>query len=142
MVILSQRERALNYHGRADQWARLVADRGLVPTAVEEILRFVSPVANMRRTVTSPVELHGRRLEKGERVVMWYPAANRDESVFGPTAEEFDIVKMIPAINPTHDNPGTEIVRLRAKPEPGRAMTFVVTGHSRETMRLLTFIDR
>jgi cholest-4-en-3-one 26-monooxygenase len=74
-----------------DQWARLKADPSLVPTAVEEILRFVSPVANMRRTVTAPVELHGRVLEKGARVVMWYPAANRDESVFGPTAEEFDI---------------------------------------------------
>ena len=74
-----------------EQWTRLKADPSLVPTAVEEILRFVSPVANMRRTVTAPVELHGRVLEKGERVVMWYPAANRDESVFGPTAEEFDI---------------------------------------------------
>ena len=47
-------------------------------------------------------------------------------------AEEFDIVKV--------DTPG-EVARLRAKPEAGRAMTFVVTGHSRETMRLLTFID-
>ena len=74
-----------------EQWARLKADPDLVPSAVEEILRFVSPVANMRRTVTAPVELHGRVLTKGERVVMWYPAANRDESVFGPTAEEFDI---------------------------------------------------
>jgi cholest-4-en-3-one 26-monooxygenase len=76
-----------------DQWARLVADPSLVPTAVEEILRFVSPVANMRRTVTAPVELHGRVLERGARVVMWYPAANRDESVFGPTAEAFDIAR-------------------------------------------------
>ncbi len=74
-----------------DQWARLKADPALVPSAVEEILRFVSPVANMRRTVTAPVELHGRVLQHGERVVMWYPAANRDESVFGPTAESFDI---------------------------------------------------
>jgi len=76
-----------------DQWARLKADPGLVPSAVEEILRFVSPVANMRRTVTAPVELHGRVLQHGERVVMWYPAANRDESVFGPTAEQFDIAR-------------------------------------------------
>jgi cholest-4-en-3-one 26-monooxygenase len=76
-----------------EQWARLVADPRLVPTAVEEILRFVSPVANMRRTVTAPVEIHGRVLERGERVVMWYPAANRDESVFGPTAEQLDIAR-------------------------------------------------
>jgi len=76
-----------------EQWTRLKTDPDLVPNAVEEILRFVSPVANMRRTVTAPVELHGRVLEQGERVVMWYPAANRDESVFGPTAEEFDIAR-------------------------------------------------
>jgi hypothetical protein len=56
-------------------------------------------------------------------------------------AEEFDIVKMVPAARPTHDQPGIEVWRLRAKPEAGRAMTFVVTGHSRETLRLLTFID-
>jgi methyl-branched lipid omega-hydroxylase len=47
----------------------------------------------MRRTVTAPVEIHGRVLERGERVVMWYPAANRDESVFGPTAEQLDIAR-------------------------------------------------
>ena len=50
-----------------EQWTRLQADPTLVPTAVEEILRFVSPVAHMRRTVTAPVELHGRRLEPGAR---------------------------------------------------------------------------
>jgi cholest-4-en-3-one 26-monooxygenase len=83
----------LAFSQHPEQWARLLADPSLVATAVEEILRFVSPVANMRRTVTAPVELHGRVLEQGERVVMWYPAANRDESVFGPTAEEFDIAR-------------------------------------------------
>ena len=83
----------LAFSEHPEQWARLLAQPGLVPTAVEEILRFVSPVANMRRTVTAPVELRGRVLEKGERVVMWYPAANRDEAVFGPTAEDFDIAR-------------------------------------------------
>jgi cytochrome P450 len=81
----------LAFSQHPEQWARVQADPTLVPSAVEEILRFVSPVAHMRRTVTAPVELHGRRLEPGARVVMWYPAANRDESVFGPTAEEFDV---------------------------------------------------
>ena len=74
-----------------EQWERLVDDPSLVPDAVEEIIRFVSPVASMRRTVTAPVELRGRRFDVGERVVMWYPSANRDEAAFGPTAEEFNI---------------------------------------------------
>jgi cholest-4-en-3-one 26-monooxygenase len=83
----------LAFSQHPEQWERLVADPRLVPTAVEEILRYVSPVANMRRTVTTPVEIHGRVLERGARVVMWYPAANRDESVFGPTAEQFDVAR-------------------------------------------------
>jgi len=74
-----------------EQWARLRADRSLVPTAVEEILRYTSPVASMRRTVTAPVTLRGIDLDHGDRVVMWYPAANRDERIFGPTAEAFDV---------------------------------------------------
>jgi len=74
-----------------EQWDRLRADRALVPTAVEEILRYTSPVASMRRTVTGPVRLRGVDLDHGDRVVMWYPAANRDERVFGPTAEAFDV---------------------------------------------------
>jgi cholest-4-en-3-one 26-monooxygenase len=74
-----------------EQWARLLEDRDLIPTGVEEILRFVSPVASMRRTVTSEIEFQGRRLQRGERVVMWYPAANRDEEVFGSDAERFDV---------------------------------------------------
>jgi cholest-4-en-3-one 26-monooxygenase len=81
----------LAFSEHPDQWDRLRRDPGLVPSAVEEILRFTSPVASMRRTVTAEVELRGVRLKKGDRVVMWYPAANRDESVFGPTAEQFDV---------------------------------------------------
>ena len=78
-----------------EQWARLRTDRSLIPTAVEEILRFTSPVASMRRTVTAPVTLQGVRLDRGDRVVMWYPAANRDERVFGPTAEAFDVGRTV-----------------------------------------------
>jgi cholest-4-en-3-one 26-monooxygenase len=81
----------LAFSEHPEQWARLQADRSLVPTAVEEILRFTSPVASMRRTVTAPVTLRGVVLDHGARVVMWYPAANRDERVFGPTAEDFDV---------------------------------------------------
>lgn len=81
----------LAFSEHPDQWQRLQRDPSLVPTAVEEILRYVSPVAHMRRTVTADVEVRGVHLTRGDRVVMWYPAANRDETVFGPTAEAFDV---------------------------------------------------
>lgn len=81
----------LAFSEHPEQWARLLADRSLVPTAVEEILRYTSPVASMRRTVTAPVTLRDVALDRGDRVVVWYPAANRDERVFGPTAEAFDV---------------------------------------------------
>ncbi|MFI9018507.1 cytochrome P450 [Streptomyces griseus] len=64
------------------QWERLRADRGLVPTAVEEILRWVSPPLHIMRTATEDVLLGGARIRAGERVVLWIPSCNRDESVF------------------------------------------------------------
>jgi cytochrome P450 len=62
--------------------ARLQADMSLMPSAVEEIVRWVSPVMHMAREATEDVEIRGQRIGKGERVIMWYPAANRDEDVF------------------------------------------------------------
>ncbi|HET8621118.1 MAG TPA: cytochrome P450 [Acidimicrobiales bacterium] len=50
--------------------------------AVEELLRWVSPVKNMSRTVTADVELRGQRLREGDQVMLFYPSANRDEGVF------------------------------------------------------------
>ena len=58
--------------------------------AVEELLRWVSPVKNMSRTVTTDVELRGQRLREGDEVMLFYPSANRDEDVF-ERADEFDI---------------------------------------------------
>jgi len=55
---------------------------GLAPTAVEEIVRWASPVMHFRRTVTRKTELAGVRLEPGDKVVLWYGSGNRDESVF------------------------------------------------------------
>jgi len=52
------------------------------PTAVEELLRFVSPVTYNRRTVTRPTELGGETLAPGDKVSFWYPSANRDPAVF------------------------------------------------------------
>ncbi len=66
-----------------EQRAAWAADvEGLLPTAVEEIVRWASPVIYMRRTVTEPTELSGQHLEKGEKVILFYNSANRDEDVF------------------------------------------------------------
>lgn len=76
-----------------EQWRRLCADPRLVPGAVEEMLRFVSPIRNFARRVQHDVELAGRRLREGDYVALFYGSANRDEAVFGPTAEAFDLTR-------------------------------------------------
>lgn len=60
----------------------LRAEPELVPSAVEEILRWATPVNNFRRTATCDVELHGVQIKEGDAVVMFYPSGNRDEAVF------------------------------------------------------------
>ncbi len=60
-----------------------------LPTAIEEMLRWVSPIKNMARTATRDVELHGQKIREGEKLLLLYPAANRDEDVFD-RPEEFD----------------------------------------------------
>ena len=62
-------------------------------TAVEEMLRWTTPVVSFLRTATRPTELAGRRLGPGEPVLMLYASANRDEAVFGPTADRFDATR-------------------------------------------------
>ena len=73
-----------------DQHRRLAEDRSLLPGAVEEMLRWVSPIKNMARRMTRDVELHGETLHEGEKLLLLYPSANRDERVFD-RPEEFDI---------------------------------------------------
>lgn len=73
-----------------DQKAKLGADRTLLPAAVEEMLRWVSPIKNMARQMTRDVELHGQVLRQGEKLLLLYPSANRDERVFDDP-EQFDI---------------------------------------------------
>jgi cytochrome P450 family 142 subfamily A polypeptide 1 len=73
-----------------DQMAALQADRALLPGAVEEMLRWVSPIKNMARTTTRDVVIHGETLAKGDKLLLLYPAANRDEKVF-EEPESFDI---------------------------------------------------
>ncbi len=65
-----------------DQWEQLRADPSLIDAAVEEILRWTTPVIHMARTAAADVELGGQRIAKGDLVAMFYPSANRDEDVF------------------------------------------------------------
>ena len=65
-----------------EQMQMLIDDASLVPSAVEEILRWTSIVIQFQRTAVEDVELRGKTIRKGESVVLWYPSANRDEDVF------------------------------------------------------------
>jgi cholest-4-en-3-one 26-monooxygenase len=65
-----------------DQWARLQADPSLMPAAADEIVRWVTPVNMFRRTPTQDVEIGGVTIRAGEKVIIYYTSANRDESVF------------------------------------------------------------
>ncbi len=66
-----------------EQWQRLVVDPALVPGAVEEMLRWTSPVKNMARTILRDNEFHGTQLREGEKMLLMFESANFDESVFG-----------------------------------------------------------
>jgi len=73
-----------------EQWQRLIDDADLIPAAAEEIVRWVSPVNLFRRTATRDTELGGQRIAEGDKVVVFYASANRDEDVFAAPAE-FDV---------------------------------------------------
>jgi cholest-4-en-3-one 26-monooxygenase len=65
-----------------DQHKRLTADLGLLPNAIEEMLRWTAPVKNMARTVTADNEFHGTQLHQGEKIILLFESANFDEKVF------------------------------------------------------------
>ncbi len=65
-----------------DQWAKVLADPGLAESASEEILRWATPILHMRRTAAVDTNLAGTDIAAGQKVVMWYASANRDEAVF------------------------------------------------------------
>ena len=73
-----------------DAYDRLRAQPALLESAVPEIIRWQSPVAHMRRTATRDVDLGGKRIRKGDRVVMWYVSGNRDAEVI-PDPDRFVI---------------------------------------------------
>jgi cytochrome P450 len=71
-----------------EQWERIAADRELIPNATQELIRWQTPLAHMRRTAVEDQELGGKTIRKGDKVVIWYMSGNRDEEVF-PEAERF-----------------------------------------------------
>lgn len=75
-----------------EERAKLEADPALLPTAIEELLRYVSPVIAFLRTATRDTELRGVPVHKGDRVAMFYPSANRDEAHFADP-DRFDIAR-------------------------------------------------
>jgi cytochrome P450 len=75
-----------------DQLRRLLDDPALVPTAVEEMIRWVSPVKQFMRTATEDSVVRGVRIAAGESVLLSYPSANRDEDVFDH-ADTFDVAR-------------------------------------------------
>jgi cholest-4-en-3-one 26-monooxygenase len=66
-----------------DQWDLLSNDSGLLPGAIEEMLRWTSPLKNMARTITADTEFHGTSLKQGEKMILLFESANFDEAVFG-----------------------------------------------------------
>jgi len=76
-----------------DERQKIVDDpEATLPTAVEEMLRWVSPIKNMARQATRDVELHGQQIHEGEKLLLLYASANRDEAVFDDP-ETFDVTR-------------------------------------------------
>ncbi|MEZ0340620.1 cytochrome P450 [Mycobacterium sp. pV006] len=101
-----------------DQWQQVVADKDLLPSAIEEMLRWTSPVKNMCRTLTADTEFHGTSLKSGEKIMLMFESANFDETAFD-NPDEFDIHR-----NPnshlafgfgTHFCLGNQLARLELK---------------------------
>jgi len=76
-----------------EQRAKLLADPGLLPNAVEEMLRVVSPVRNFARVATEDTGLRGKRIRAGDMLILFYGSANRDEEVFGSESDAFDVAR-------------------------------------------------
>jgi cytochrome P450 len=65
-----------------DQRELFENDPSLIPNAVQECIRYVTPLAHMRRTATEDCDLFGNAIKKGDKLILWYISANRDETVF------------------------------------------------------------
>jgi cytochrome P450 len=81
---------AYGLHQFPEERAKLEADPSLIPNAVQELIRWQTPLAHMRRTVEEDTEVDGVAMKKGDKVVLWYISANRDETIF----EDPDSIKV------------------------------------------------
>jgi cytochrome P450 len=86
---------AILFSRHPDQYARILADPGAIPGAVEEVLRWSSPAQYAVRTITRDVEWYGRRVPAGDRILLLLGAANRDEREY-PDPDRFDIGRDVP----------------------------------------------
>jgi cholest-4-en-3-one 26-monooxygenase len=75
------------------EWARLAANPGLLPTAIEEILRWTSPITHIARVALQDTTLGGKKISAGDQLATWLPSANRDEEIF-EEPYRFDIGRM------------------------------------------------
>jgi cytochrome P450 len=82
----------INLIKHPEQLRMLQENPELIPWAVEEFLRFASPVYHFRRTVTKDVELHGQTIKSGEKIVTWFASGNRDSQIF-ENADKFDVTR-------------------------------------------------
>ena len=78
---------------RPDDLVALYDDPDRIPGAVEELLRWVTPIQQFARTVTADTEVGGIPVAEGDYLVMLYASGNRDEAVYGPTAGELDLTR-------------------------------------------------
>lgn len=101
------------------QRERLAADRELIPNALMEFLRLEGSVQALGRTTTRPVRLHGTEIPEGEKVMLLYGSANRDEREFGPDAAALDITREIPRhlgfASGVHFCIGSHLAKLQAR---------------------------
>lgn len=75
-----------------DERNRLIANPDLIPTAVEELLRWVTPVMQFRRTAIEDTEINGQKINEGDKVILYYISANRDEKVF-ESADQLNLTR-------------------------------------------------
>lgn len=83
---------ALAFIDHPDQWIRLRENWALVPTAIDEIIRWSAPSLNVMRTATEDTAIRNQSIKAGEKITMWIPILNRDEGAF-PNAESFDVAR-------------------------------------------------
>ncbi|MGO8870199.1 MAG: cytochrome P450 [Acidimicrobiales bacterium] len=102
-----------------DQRALLLEDAGLLPGALDELLRLTSPVQGLSRTVMRDVTVRGTTMEAGAKVHLLYGSANRDRREFGPTADRLDVTRrfrrMLAFGNGPHHCIGAAAARLQAR---------------------------